>query len=54
MEELLAIKPYSLGRCYNNIPIGLYIILTTLYLMSKYFPTFMSIYDYMIVEVEQI
>jgi hypothetical protein len=54
MEKLLAIKHYPLGRCYNNIPIGLYIILTTLYLMSKYFPTIISINEYMIAEVEQI
>ena len=53
-EKLLVIKPYLIGICYNNLPIGLYILLTTLYLMSKRFPTFISIYDHMIVEVEQI
>jgi hypothetical protein len=35
-----------LGRCYNNVPISLYTILTTLYLMSKCFQTIISIFSY--------
>jgi hypothetical protein len=52
-EKLLVIKPYLIGICYNNLPIGLYIILTTLYLMSKCFPTTIPIYDHMIIEAER-
>jgi hypothetical protein len=43
---LFVIKPYSLGACYNNVPISLYTILTTLYLMSKCFQTIISIFSY--------
>jgi hypothetical protein len=54
LEKLLVIKSYPLGTCYNNPPIGLYTILTTLYLMSKCLPTITPIYDYMITEAEHV
>ena len=46
MERSLLLCIYPLGRCYNNVPISLYTILTTIYLMSKYFLTVISIHGY--------
>jgi hypothetical protein len=53
MVRSLLLSIYPLGGCYNNVPISLYTILTTLYLMSKYFVTVILIYGYD-QEVEQV